>query len=69
MNGAAFLGIDVDKIRIQKRVATGYLDAMSDNLDDALRLVLKAKKDRKPLSVGLIGNAGEVLPLILNKGI
>ncbi len=69
MNGAAFLGIEVDKKRIQKRLDTGYIDVVSENLDEALNLVLKAKSERKALSVGLVGNAGEVLPKILEKGI
>ena len=69
MNGAAFLGIDVDKKRIQKRIETGYIDVICEDLDEALNLVLSAKKDKKALSVGLVGNAGEVLPKILEKGI
>lgn len=69
MNGAAFLGIDVDRKRIQKRIDTGYIDIISDNLDEALSIVLKAKTDKKALSVGLVGNAGEILPKILDKGI
>lgn len=69
MNGAAFLGIDVDKNRIQKRIDTGYIDVMTDDLDEALSLVLDAKEKMIPLSVGLIGNAGEVLPKILKKDI
>jgi urocanate hydratase len=69
MNGAAFLGIDVDRNRIQKRLDTGYIDILTDNLDEALSLVLKAKSDKKALSVGLVGNAGEMLPKILEKGI
>jgi urocanate hydratase len=69
MNGAAFLGVEVNKERAQKRVDTGYLDVISYNLDEALKLVLNAKKERKALSVGLIGNAGEILPEILKKNI
>ncbi|MBN1638729.1 MAG: urocanate hydratase [Ignavibacteriales bacterium] len=69
MNGAAFLGIDVDKSRIQKRIDTGYLDKMTDNLDEALKLVINAKEKKVALSVGLIGNAGEILPQILERGI
>lgn len=69
MNGAAFLGIEVDRSRIEKRLKTGYLDIMSENLDEALDLVLKAKKENKALSVGLLGNAAEVLPEILKRGI
>ncbi len=69
MNGAAFLGIEVDKKRIQKRLDTGYIDVLSEDLDDALKMVLEAKKKKKALSVGLVGNAGEVLPQIIQKGI
>jgi len=69
MNGAAFLGIDVDKTRLQKRIDTGYLDVISESLDEALQLVLDAKKNKKALSVGLLGNAGEILPQILKRNI
>lgn len=69
MNGAAFLGIEVDEARIQKRLKTGYLDEMSKDLDEALEMVLTAKNEKKALSVGLVGNAGEILPKILEKGI
>jgi len=69
LNGAAFLGVDVDKSRIQKRIDTGYCDVMTDNLDEALKLVLEAKQNKKALSVGLTGNAGEVLPEILKRNI
>ncbi len=69
MNGAAFLGVEVDKKRIQKRLDTGYIDVLSENLDEALNLVLDARKNKKVLSVGLVGNAGEILPQILEKNI
>ena len=69
MNGAAFLGIDVDRTRIQKRIDTGYIDMITDNLDEALKLVLDAKKNKEALSVGLVGNAGEILPEILKRNI
>lgn len=69
MNGAAFLGIDVDRARIQKRIDTGYVDVMTESLDEALSLVLKAKESLTPLSVGLVGNAGEILPEILRRNI
>lgn len=69
MNGAVFLGIDVDRTRIQKRIDTGYLDVMTEDLDEALRLVLEAQKNKKALSIGLIGNAGEILPKILERKI
>jgi urocanate hydratase len=69
MNGAAFLGIEVDKKRIQKRIDTGYIDVFSENLDEALNFLLEAKKNRKAISIGLVGNAGEILPKILEKNI
>jgi len=69
MNGAAFLGIDVDKKRIQKRIDTGYVDVLSEDLDEALKLVLEAKEKGEALSVGLVGNAGEILPQILERNI
>ena len=69
MNGAAFLGIEVDEERAKKRIKTGYLDKISYDVDEALQIVLKAKEERKAYSVGLIGNAGEILPEILNRNI
>ncbi|MBA3706656.1 MAG: urocanate hydratase, partial [Bacteroidetes bacterium] len=69
LNGAAFLGVDVDKSRIQKRINTGYCDVLADDLDSALKLVLKAKENKISRSIGLVGNAGEVLPEILKRGI
>ncbi len=69
MNGAAFLGIDADRSRIQKRIDTGYIDMITDDLDEALKLVLEAKEKKQALSVGLVGNAGEILPKILEKNI
>ena len=69
MNGAAFLGIDVNKKRIQKRIDTGYIDVLSEDLDEALRIVLEAKKENKAISVGLVGNAGDLLPQILKRNI
>lgn len=69
MNGAAFLGVDVDKKRIQKRIDTGYCDVITENLDDALNIVLESKQKKIAKSVGLVGNAGEVLPEILKRNI
>ena len=68
-NGAAFLGIEVDRARAQKRIDTGYLDFLTDNLDEALEKVLKAKDKGEAYSVGIVGNAGVVLPAILKKNI
>ena len=69
LNGAAFLGVDVDESRIQKRIDTGYCDVMTDDLDKALKLVLEARHNSQAKSIGLIGNAGEILPEIYNRGI
>lgn len=69
MNGAVFLGIDVDRKRIQKRIDTGYIDIIAKDLDEALQIVMDAKQKKKAISVGLVGNAGEVLPKILQKNI
>lgn len=68
MNGAAFLGIDVDPTRIKKRIDTGYCDRMTDSLDEALALVTAAKENREALSVGLVGNVAEVLPELVRRG-
>lgn len=68
MNGAAFLGIDVDLQRIDKRLATGYIDIMTFSIDKAISLITDAKNNGTALSVGLVGNAGEVLPELLRRG-
>ncbi len=67
MNGAAFLGIEVDPARIRRRIETGYCDRMTDRLDEALDLVMTAKRERRPLSVGFVGNCAEVLPELVRR--
>ncbi|MEO8663936.1 MAG: urocanate hydratase, partial [Ignavibacteria bacterium] len=69
LNGAAFLGVDVDRSRIQKRIETGYCDVLTDSLDEAIKLVLDAKQNKIARSIALVGNAGEVLPEILRRGV
>ncbi len=69
MNGAAFLGVEVNPARIERRLQTGYVDRMSHDLDEALHLVLEAKRQRQPLSVGLVGNAAAVMPELVRRGI
>ena len=69
LNGAVILGADVDKSRIEKRIETGYCDVMTESLEEALKLVMEAKEKGEAKSIGLVGNAGEVLPEILSKGI
>jgi urocanate hydratase len=69
MNGAAFLGVEVDRTRIERRLQSGYLDRMSLDLDEALDLVVSAKRRKQALSVGLLGNAAEVLPELVRRRI
>ncbi len=69
MNGAATLCIEVDKARIEKRLATAYLDEMSTDLDDALKKITDAKKNKRALSVGLTGNAAAILPELVKRDI
>jgi len=69
MNGAAFLGVDVDESRIRRRVETRYCDRIEHDLDAALRLVEEARAGRRPLSVGLVGNIAEVLPELVRRGV
>ena len=65
MNDGVCLIIDIDATRLQLRVETRYLDEIAKDLDDAVRRCMDAKAARKPLSVGLVGNAAEVLPKLL----
>jgi urocanate hydratase len=69
MNGAAFLGVDVDESRIRRRVETRYCDRLEHDLDAALRLVEEARARRRPLSVGLVGNIAELLPELVRRGV
>lgn len=68
-NGAVFLGIEIDRSRAQKRIDTGYLDYLTDDLNDALEKVLNAQAKGNALSVGLVGNAGEIHHEIIKRGI
>jgi urocanate hydratase len=67
--GASILCIECDPARIERRLATRYLDRRADSLDDALALIREACARREPLSVGLLGNAAEILPELLRRGI
>ena len=68
MNGAAFLGVDVDESRIRRRVETGYCDRLEHDLDRALQQVEEARAKCAALSVGLVGNIAEVLPELARRG-
>lgn len=69
MTGAVFLGIDVDRARIQKRLDTGYIDEMTDSLDEALVRIDIAKMNKQAVSIGLVGNCADVLPELLRRGV
>jgi urocanate hydratase len=69
MNGAAFLGVEVDPERIRRRVEMGYCDRMIEDLDEAIEVVLEAKRQKRALSVGLLGNIAEVLPELVRRKI
>ena len=69
MQGAVFLGVEVDPARIDKRVETGYCDKKTASLDEALAWVDAAKREKRALSVGLVGNAAEVLPELVRRGV
>ena len=69
MAGASMLAIECQSDRIDKRLQTGYLDVRAETLDDAMALIVQSIENRKPLSVGLLGNAAEILPQMLEQGI
>jgi urocanate hydratase len=69
MNGGAVLCIECDPRRAQRRVEHRYLDEIADDIDDAIARVMKAKRDKRALSVGLIGNAAYILPELLRRNV
>jgi urocanate hydratase len=69
MAGASMLAVECQPDRIEMRLTTGYLDRRADTLDEAMAMIEKSLADGKPLSVGLLGNAAEVLPEMLKRGI
>jgi urocanate hydratase len=64
MNGACFLGVEIDAHRIKRRIETGYCDEMETDLEKALTKIEKAMAQKKAISIGLLGNAAEVIPKI-----
>jgi urocanate hydratase len=68
MNGGVAIVIDCDPSRISRRIEHGYLDVAADGIDDALRRAAAAARAREPLSIGLLGNAAEVVPELLRRG-
>jgi len=69
LGGGAFLGVEVDERRIDRRIAHGYCDRKSTSLDEALDLVLGARERKEALSVGLVANCAEVLPELARRGV
>ncbi len=69
MQGAVILGVEVDPARIGKRLATGYCDKMTHSLDEALAWAAEARREKRALSIGLVGNAADVLPELVKRGV
>jgi urocanate hydratase len=69
MNEGVILDIEVDPKRIEKRIKQGFCDTMVNNLDEALKLVFDAVKQKKPLSVGLVGNTSDIEPELVKRNI
>lgn len=68
MNDGVVIAVEVDETRIQRRLDTRYLDMKVDTLDEAIRLAEEAKEKEKALSIGLLGNAAEILPEMVRRG-
>lgn len=69
MNEGVCLVIDIDPVRLRRRVETRYLDEIADDLDDAIARVLSAKEGKRALSVGLVGNAATIVPELRRRGV
>jgi urocanate hydratase len=69
MNGAAFLCVEVNPARIERRIKTRYCDRVTTSLEEALQWVEAARRARRPLSVGLVGNCADVLPELARRGV
>ncbi|MEY3386165.1 MAG: Urocanate hydratase [Bacteroidota bacterium] len=67
--GAAALCIEIDEVRIDKRIRDGYCDRKMHDLDEALGVIREYQERREPISIGLVGNAAEILPTLLERGI
>jgi urocanate hydratase len=69
MAGASLLAIECQPSRIEMRLRTGYLDAKADSLNEALAMIERSRADKKPMSVGLLGNAAEIVPDLARRNI
>jgi urocanate hydratase len=69
MAGASLLAVECQPSRIEMRLKTGYLDAQAKDLDEALAMMERAGREAKPVSVGVLGNAAEILPELVRRGV
>ncbi len=69
MNGGVAICVEVDQRRIDRRLETKYLDVQADSVEEAIRLAAEAKRDQKALSIGLLGNAADLFPQLLEMGL
>ena len=69
LNGAAFLGVEVDGEKIKRRIRTGYCDICVNDLDEAVRILKISIRQKQAVSVGLVGNCAEVIPELARRGI
>lgn len=67
MNEGVVIAVDVDESRVDRRIEHRYLDVKADNLDHALELAIDARDAKKPLSIGVVGNAAEIFPELLRR--
>jgi urocanate hydratase len=67
MNGAVVIAIEVDPARVQRRIATGYLDEVTTDLDDAWKIAVSARNNKQAISIGLVGNCADVLPEMVRR--
>ena len=68
MNEGVFLGIEIDPSRIERRIKEGYCNIMVENLDTALDIAMQTKRAKEPLSIGLVGNAADIIPELARRG-
>jgi urocanate hydratase len=69
MAGASMLAVECQASRIEMRLRTGYLDCKADDLDQALAMLAAARRDAKPVSIGLLGNAADIFPELVRRGV
>lgn len=69
MAGAVILVVEVDRQRIEKRIAAGYCERIATTLDEALNMVQEAQRSKRPRSISLVGNAAEIYPQLIERGV